>query len=177
MFSGLSGKTGAGVPYGIWAPGVWRSHPRLIRDAVPAEYCRRFDHAKITAFVSSLRHMRVFVSEKSTSGDAVPAARLIPRDDASTIFQQLRKSSLRYTILFNQVETVDDDVRHVRDHMSVPHRWREDDIVVTFSTLGSGVGYHAGHEDAIIVQAAGRRRWRVWPAEAVHQASRQADSH
>ena len=56
--------------------------------------------------------------------------------------------------------------------MQVPHRWREDDIVLTYSSVGSGIGYHAGHEDAIIVQAAGRRHWRVWPAEAVGDEDR-----
>ena len=172
MSSGPATEAGVSKSQGISEQGVWRARPMLVRRAVPAEYCARFDYTKVEAFVSSLPHMRVFVSETHLSTDSVPAARLVPRDNATKIFQQLLKSCLKYTILFNQVETVDDDVRQIRDHMRIPHRWREDDIVVTFSTLHSGIGYHAGHEDAIIVQASGRRRWRVWPAEAVDDAER-----
>ena len=172
MSSGLSTETGVRNPQGICEQGVWRARPKLVRHAVPAEYCARFDYTKVEAFVSSLPHMRVFVSETDISTDSIPAARLVPRDNATTIFRQLLKSCLKYTILFNQVETVDDDVRQIRNHMRIPHRWREDDIVVTFSTLYSGIGYHAGHEDAIIVQASGRRLWRVWPAEAVDESER-----
>ena len=172
MYSDPPRETGASDPYGICAPAVWREHHKLVRGAVPAEYCARFNLSKINSLVSRLPHMRVFVSDDTMLGGSPPSSRLVPRDDAPIVFPHLLRSSLRYTLLFNQVETVDDDVRLVRDHMRVPHRWREDDIVVTFSTIGSGIGYHAGHEDGIIVQTAGRRRWRVWRAETVDGATR-----
>ena len=172
MSSGPAPEAGVRNPHRISEQGVWRARPMLVRRAVPVEYCAQFDHTKVETFVSRLPHMRVFVSETEVSTASPPTARLVPRDNATTIFRQLLKSCLKYTILFNQVETVDDDVYQIRDYMCIPHRWREDDVVVTFSTPHSGIGYHAGHEDAIIVQASGRRRWQVWPAELVDDAQR-----
>ncbi|MDP9572179.1 UNVERIFIED_ORG: ribosomal protein L16 Arg81 hydroxylase [Agrobacterium larrymoorei] len=150
---------------------IWRKQPALLRGVFQIGDLRNFDRAKYALFVSQLPHMRVFVAGQSDSGGA-PVARLVPRESAPDVFAHLTRSALEYTVLLNQVEKIDLDVRRIRKAMKVPHRWREDDIVVTYSTPGSGIGYHAGHEDAIIVQAAGRRRWRVWAADAVDPLSR-----
>lgn len=146
------------------AAAVWRREPLLLRQAVPPDVLASFGREKIETFVSRLPHMRVFVSDERSEG---AASRLVPGEQALAILQRLMASALRYTLLLNRVETVDHDVVSVRELMGVPYTWRVDDIVVTWSTRGSGIGYHAGHEDAIIVQASGRRRWRVWSADAV----------
>jgi ribosomal protein L16 Arg81 hydroxylase len=159
-------------PRELQSPDTWRKRPVLIRNAAPADRLAGFGLDKVMGIVARLAHMRVFVSDEGGAAPRTPAARLVPNDKAPAIFQQLAGSSLKYTVLLNKVETVDADVRAVRDAMQVPHRWREDDIVLTYSSVGSGIGYHAGHEDAIIVQAAGRRHWRVWPAEAVEDEDR-----
>lgn len=66
------------------------------------------------------------------------------------------------TILLNGVEHVAPEMERIRARFGVQLPWREDDIVATLSTPGSGIGYHAGHEDGFIVQLAGSRIWRVW---------------
>lgn len=142
-----------------------------MRQVVPPELLANFDREKIKLIVSRLAHMRVFASDHSALANA-PVSRLVPNEHASVLLGHLMASALRYTLLLNKVDTVDNDVLTVRKLFGVPHSWRVDDIVVTWSTNGSGIGYHAGHEDAIIVQAAGRRHWRVWSASEVDIASR-----
>ncbi|WP_075181021.1 cupin domain-containing protein [Pantoea sp. 1.19] len=39
--------------------------------------------------------------------------------------------------------------------------WRTDDLMVSFSVPGGGVGPHLDQYDVFIIQGAGRRRWRV----------------
>lgn len=156
--------------YSFLAAAAWRREPSLIRGAVPGHLVAGFDCGKVARIVSGLPHMRVFVSDQAPAG--APSSRLVPAAYAAALLAQLMASAMRYTILLNAVESVDDDVLAVRARMGVPHHWREDDVVLTWSTRGSGIGYHAGHEDAIIVQAAGRRRWRVWGAAVVDAPSR-----
>ena len=150
---------------------AWRREPLLLRGAVPNHLIESFDRGKVAHIVSCLPHMRVFVSDELSSPAGL-GSRLVPVAHAPELLARLMESAIRYTILLNAVETVDHDVLAVRAQMGVPHAWRVDDIVLTWSTSDSGIGYHAGHEDAIIVQAAGQRRWRVWSADAVDAYAR-----
>ena len=78
------------------------------------------------------------------------------------VWELLHCSNREYTLLFNGLEKIDQTAVSIRDWMKVPYSWRCDDIIATVSSAGSGIGYHAGHEDAIIVQVSGSRLWRVW---------------
>lgn len=40
-------------------------------------------------------------------------------------------------------------------------RWRMDDVMVSYAVDGGGVGPHFDHYDVFLVQASGRRRWRL----------------
>ncbi|PIE45045.1 MAG: cupin [Gammaproteobacteria bacterium] len=40
-------------------------------------------------------------------------------------------------------------------------QWRFDDVMVSFATLGGGVGPHVDRYDVFICQGSGRRRWRI----------------
>lgn len=39
--------------------------------------------------------------------------------------------------------------------------WRIDDLMISFSVPGGGVGLHLDQYDVLIIQGTGRRRWRV----------------
>ena len=39
--------------------------------------------------------------------------------------------------------------------------WRMDDLMISFSVPGGGVGPHLDQYDVFIIQGTGRRRWRV----------------
>lgn len=47
--------------------------------------------------------------------------------------------------------------------------WRMDDLMVSFSVPGGGVGPHLDHYDVFIIQGRGRRRWRVGANHSIEQ--------
>jgi len=40
-------------------------------------------------------------------------------------------------------------------------RWRLDDIMISYATQGGGVGPHFDHYDVFLLQASGKRRWKI----------------
>jgi 50S ribosomal protein L16 3-hydroxylase len=156
----------------IWCKSFWRRHPTLFRDAVSQSLLVALDKQKISEWVCHLDHIRVFLNDPRFSIDNVLKSRDVPRSDASVIFDQLTRSTLRFTVFMNHVDQVDEHVRTIRKTMNVPFAWRVDDIVATYSSVESGVGYHAGHEDAFVVQVAGQRLWHVWDSKEIDYEAR-----
>ena len=58
-------------------------------------------------------------------------------------------------------------------HLMTPFRhipdWRMDDLMISFSVPGGGVGPHLDQYDVFIIQGTGRRRWRVGEKIAMKQ--------
>lgn len=81
---------------------------------------------------------------------------------ARAVHTRLSDSDAAFTIHMNDVEIVDPEIFDLRQSLGIPYWWRLDDVIGTLSSRGSGIGYHAGHEDGFIVQLVGSRRWRVW---------------
>lgn len=58
-------------------------------------------------------------------------------------------------------------------HLMTPFRhipdWRMDDLMISFSVPGGGVGPHLDQYDVFIIQGSGRRRWRVGEKVAMKQ--------
>jgi ribosomal protein L16 Arg81 hydroxylase len=104
-------------------------------------------------------------ADSGAPGRAV--SRLIPDPQVAWEIYQRFKRSDALTVLINGIEFVDPSLRDLQDLFRIPFRWRMDDIVASLSTAGSGIGYHAGHEDGFIMQVQGSRRWRVWPDSLV----------
>ena len=78
-----------------------------------------------------------------------------PIDDFSKVCQG------QWTLL---VQSVDRYVENANSLMAsfnfVPH-WRKDDLMVSFSVEGAGVGPHLDQYDVFIIQGKGRRHWKV----------------
>ncbi|XTZ36863.1 JmjC domain-containing protein [Salmonella enterica] len=56
----------------------------------------------------------------------------------------------------------------MRPFRSLPD-WRTDDLMISFSVPGGGVGPHLDQYDVFIIQGTGRRRWRVGEKTAMKQ--------
>jgi 50S ribosomal protein L16 3-hydroxylase len=66
-----------------------------------------------------------------------------------------------WTLVVQSVNHWEPSVAHlVAPFDFIPH-WRLDDVMVSYSTPGGGVGPHIDNYDAFIIQGSGRRRWRV----------------
>jgi hypothetical protein len=134
----------------------------LFRSVVTPSLLKSVNKLRVAQWVRQLDYVRVFMNDSSVTTKGTPKSRQVPQVDAPMVFSRLAESSFRFTVLMNHLEHIDKNLLDIRSSLKVPYAWRVDDLVVTYSSIGSGIGYHAGHEDAFIVQASGQRRWQVW---------------
>ena len=66
-----------------------------------------------------------------------------------------------WTLLVQDVDKWDVDVRGILRHFDFLPRWRIDDVMVSFAATGGSVGAHVDQYDVFLLQAQGQRRWQV----------------
>lgn len=66
-----------------------------------------------------------------------------------------------WTLLVQDVDKWDPDVRGLLEHFAFLPRWRVDDIMVSFAAPGGSVGPHIDQYDVFLLQAHGHRRWQI----------------
>lgn len=138
---------------------VWGRRPATYPGLVSAANARALDRAWFFECCRPPARARLYVYESS---GAARATRLDAVEEAEGIYRLLRDRGDSFTLLLNDVDRVSPEVRGLRAGMGIGRRWRYDDVVATLSTPGSGIGYHAGHEDGFLIQLRGRRWWRLW---------------
>jgi 50S ribosomal protein L16 3-hydroxylase len=129
---------------------TWQRRPRLIRDALPG-------------FVPPVGTRRLL--ELACAPEA--EARLIERADArwKVSHGPLRRlPSLRrphWTVLLQGVDLLDAGAQALLQRFRFLPDARLDDLMVSYATDGGGVGPHVDSYDVFLLQAHGRRRWRI----------------
>lgn len=66
-----------------------------------------------------------------------------------------------WTLLVQDMDKWDADVRALLDRFRFLPAWRVDDVMISFATPGGSVGPHVDQYDVFLLQALGRRRWQV----------------
>jgi 50S ribosomal protein L16 3-hydroxylase len=66
-----------------------------------------------------------------------------------------------WTLLVQDVDKWDMDVRALRGEFDFLPSWRLDDVMVSFAAPGGSVGAHVDQYDVFLLQGHGRRRWRI----------------
>ncbi len=66
-----------------------------------------------------------------------------------------------WTVLVQDVDKWDADVRALLDAFPFLPRWRIDDIMVSFAAPGGSVGAHIDNYDVFLLQGVGHRRWQI----------------
>jgi 50S ribosomal protein L16 3-hydroxylase len=66
-----------------------------------------------------------------------------------------------WTLLVQDMDKWDADVRALLDRFDFLPRWRLDDIMISFAAPGGSVGPHVDQYDVFLLQAHGRRRWQI----------------
>lgn len=80
-----------------------------------------------------------------------------PFDEA--VFPELPQQD--WTVLVQDVDKWDPDVRQLLDAFDFLPRWRIDDVMVSFAAPGGSVGPHTDHYDVFLIQGSGQRRWQL----------------
>lgn len=79
-------------------------------------------------------------------------------------FEESRFASLPkrdWTLLVQDVDKWDGDVANLLDAFAFLPSWRIDDIMVSYAVDGGSVGAHVDQYDVFLLQAQGKRRWRI----------------
>lgn len=66
-----------------------------------------------------------------------------------------------WTLLVQDVDKWDPDVRALLDDFDFLPRWRMDDIMISFAAPGGSVGAHIDQYDVFLLQGQGHRRWLI----------------
>lgn len=66
-----------------------------------------------------------------------------------------------WTLLVQDVDKWDADVRALLDRFDFLPRWRIDDVMISFAAPGGSVGAHVDQYDVFLLQGLGRRRWQI----------------
>jgi 50S ribosomal protein L16 3-hydroxylase len=66
-----------------------------------------------------------------------------------------------WTLLVQDVDKWDVDVRRLLQHFDFLPRWRIDDVMVSFAATGGSVGAHVDQYDVFLLQGQGQRRWQI----------------
>ncbi|MBU3825344.1 MAG: cupin domain-containing protein [Candidatus Oceanisphaera merdipullorum] len=74
-----------------------------------------------------------------------------------------------WTLLVQAVNQWHPDVQELADAFRFIPGWRFDDVMVSFSTPGGGVGPHIDQYGVFIIQGSGTRRWRVGLPQELEQ--------
>lgn len=72
-----------------------------------------------------------------------------------------RLPAKKWTLLVNGVDRLIPEVHRLMDHFSFIPNWRLDDIMISYAVDGGNVGAHVDNFDVFLIQALGRREWRI----------------
>jgi 50S ribosomal protein L16 3-hydroxylase len=145
----------------------------LLGGLTPAEFMRRhwqkrplLIRAALGGRVPRLPRARLF----ALAGSGEVESRLVTRTErgAWTLAHgPFARGSLpsparpRWTLLVQGVDLHDDGARELLDAFRFVPDARLDDVMVSWASAGGGVGPHVDSYDVFLLQAHGRRRWRI----------------
>ena len=143
-----------GMPAAKFLREYWQKKPLLIRQAFPD-------------FVTP-------VEPEDLAGLACEdgvLARLVEHDKANDAWQ-VRHGPFEedvfpalphhdWTLLVQDVDKWDADIRALIERFAFLPRWRIDDIMISFAATGGSVGAHVDQYDVFLLQAKGHRRWQI----------------
>jgi 50S ribosomal protein L16 3-hydroxylase len=131
----------------------WQKRPLLIRRALAGPFpflsrARLFALAR-SADVESRLVSRTARGSWTLAHGPFPRGALPPR------------TKPRWTLLVQGVDLHDESARDLLDEFRFVPDARLDDVMVSFASAGGGVGPHVDSYDVFLLQAYGRRRWRI----------------
>ena len=128
----------------------WQRKPLLIRAALPG-------------FTPPIDRKRLFELARDPQAES-RLITLVARRRSLQHGPFLRLPSIqraRWTLLVQGVDLLDDSARDLLSRFRFIPDARLDDLMVSFATDGGGVGPHVDSYDVFLLQASGRRRWRI----------------
>ncbi|MBW8312841.1 MAG: cupin domain-containing protein [Rhizobium sp.] len=143
-----------GMPPEVFLRDYWQKRPLLIRGAFPGfvSPITPEDLAGLACEESALS--RVVLHDRKRDRWEL---RTGPFDEA--MFPDMPRQD--WTLLVQDVDKWDMDVRDLLHRFRFLPAWRVDDVMVSFAAPGGSVGAHVDQYDVFLIQGLGHRRWQI----------------
>ncbi len=128
----------------------WQKKPCIIRGFIP-DFVDPIDEHELAGLAQEEDIDSRVVSFKSNKWTATQG----PFDDFTTVCVGA------WTLLVQGVDRYIDEVDELTELVNFIPNWRLDDVMISFSNEGAGVGPHTDEYDVFIIQGKGERRWQV----------------
>ena len=146
----------------------WQKRPLLIRNAFP-DYetpVMPEDLAGLACEEAALS--RIVMHDKANDGWTVRTGPFAEEEFPGMPHHD-------WTLLVQDVDKWDPDIRALLDHFDFLPRWRIDDVMISFAAPGGSVGAHVDQYDVFLLQAHGHRRWQIDASEAMSKGRPSAE--
>jgi 50S ribosomal protein L16 3-hydroxylase len=143
-----------GMPPAEFLRDYWQKHPLLIRNAFPA-----FEAPLTPEDLAGLACEEAALSRIVTHDRAANRWTLRHGPFEEDEFPALPHHD--WSLLVQDVDKWDDDVRGLLARFDFLPRWRIDDVMVSFAAPGGSVGAHVDQYDVFLLQGQGTRRWQI----------------
>lgn len=74
-----------------------------------------------------------------------------------------------WTLLVQGCDRLMPEIADILNDFDFLPRWRIDDIMISYATKGGNVGPHFDHYDVFLLQAAGKRQWRLTSQDCIEE--------
>ncbi len=131
----------------------WQKKPLLMRAAISPQHFQLMPDELAGLACESEFESRLIIEQSETAWTVQHG----PFDEQD--FASLPES--HWTLLVQDVDKFVPDVAALIDLFDFVPGWRIDDIMISYATDQGGVGPHTDAYDVFLMQAQGRRRWRI----------------
>ena len=132
----------------------WQKHPLLVRNAFPDFVAPIQPEDLAGVACEEMALSRIVMHDRAHDRWSV---RTGPFDEA--MFPDMPHRD--WTLLVQDMDKWDVDIRELLEDFRFLPRWRIDDIMVSFAAPGGSVGAHVDQYDVFLLQAHGHRRWQI----------------
>ena len=140
----------------------WQKKPLLIRGAIP-EFKPLLSRDELFELAENQDvESRLIVENTSAKRKKSELAWTMadgPFSEDAAELPSLKKSN--WTLLVQGVDLHDEQVHALKNQFRFAPDARLDDVMISFATDGGGVGPHFDSYDVFLLQAEGKRRWRI----------------
>ena len=137
----------------------WQKKPLLVRQAIP-QFQPLLDRAELVDLAAQEGVESRLVEQLPTHSSTAPGGWRMRKGP----FQRRAIPPFRqggWTLLVQGVDALDNRVHQLLQQFRFVPQARLDDLMISYATDGGGVGPHFDSYDVFLLQAHGRRRWRI----------------
>ncbi len=143
-----------GLPVAKFLREYWQKKPLLIRQAFPNYQAPLTPEDLAGLACEEAALSRLVIHDRKKDSWTLRNGPFAEKE-----FPKLGKKD--WTLLVQDMDKWDRDVRALLAHFHFLPAWRVDDIMISFAAPGGSVGPHVDQYDVFLLQAQGHRRWQI----------------